>query len=926
MPGGFHPFHAGHASLYHSAVKAFPNADVYVAATNDTKTRPFPFSIKEKLAKLAGVAPGHFVQVKSPFKSEEITSHYNPEEDVLIFVRSEKDRTEQPKPGGKKKDGTPAYFQPWTGKNLQPFSKHAYIAYLPTVEFGPGITSATEIRKAWPTLSDKRKTAMVMSLYPATQKNPKLAANVVKMLDMGMGGQEDMTEGSEQITEYRNRLLQYVKSLLPTWPEYVLKDWLVPNKGNFSNLPPDALKNSVMEKVKGAGLTPNSKWQLVPDMKFTMDMFDPMTKQRLVGRAGGTSDLGMGIPRDKERHATQAALAQQQGGVRKEPVLLIKTAKGYELLEGWHRTIQHFHKFPDGYTGPAYVAVAQGQQGVAEGSDFFAGSKFADEEGNTFSVEKIIAFAKKNPKYFRKDFPLSKIKHDLSWWQGNKERMMNADTSFPLLVIQNDDGHLGVADGLNRMKKAVDVEKKQTIDVYLVPKKDIMKFSEKQGVEEARTNPEQNRKSGSGKYDLINYAEDNINDKDNWAVSMTMEPKLGINPQAAVSEDTPKGIYFYPLRYFMQMADRDESLPWGDNFPYIQLFQYDRSGEMTQQTKVDPAKLKQALLQYCPEEVIQQVSEEGEYDGTPYWFIYDCLSRLGKSDETNVIRWNKILRELGFTSVYDPGKGWIAYNEPTQGVVLDPRIIKQHKMFDNRNPTLQNRRYDIQGLADAIGWSSYYQRESQLQRIYNHPDEKKVMLDVAKSMLKPFLGKNDKEAKEMGYDQAIKAAADKVIEILKQPVTEDKESDPVTSAVLNFYKPVVNDIHKEKLPDYVDQARGLLQKTNDPEVRSKLVDIFKKGKENPYIQGGIVTTVGAVLAGGILTTAQKMGLSPAQTNLALQAILNTVIPTVVSRINGKNWSDTIKYTLASAGIGTGIAGASLIENDIPESIDYLEEK
>jgi hypothetical protein len=123
-------------------------------------------------------------------------------------------------------------------------------------------------------------------------------------------------------------------------------------------------------------------------------------------------------------------------------------------------------------------------QGVAEGSDFFAGSKFADEDGNTFSVEKIIAFAKKNPKYFHKDFPLSKIKHDLSWWQGNKERMMNADTSFPLLVIQNDDGHLGVADGLNRMKKAVDVEKKTTIDVYLVPKKDIMKFSEKQGVAE----------------------------------------------------------------------------------------------------------------------------------------------------------------------------------------------------------------------------------------------------------------------------------------------------------------------------------------------------------------------------------------------------------------------------------------------------------
>ena len=197
MPGGFHPFHAGHAALYKSAVKAFNNADTYVAATNDTKTRPFPFAIKEKLAKLAGVADEHFVQVKSPFQAKEITQHYNPDEDVLIFVRSEKDKTEQPKPGGTKKDGTPAYFQPWTGKNLQPFSKHAYIAYLPTVEFGPGITSATEIRNAWPTLNDKRKTAMVMSLYPSTQKNPKLAANVVKMLDMGMGEQENVENVEE---------------------------------------------------------------------------------------------------------------------------------------------------------------------------------------------------------------------------------------------------------------------------------------------------------------------------------------------------------------------------------------------------------------------------------------------------------------------------------------------------------------------------------------------------------------------------------------------------------------------------------------------------------------------------------------------------------------------------------------------------------
>ena len=43
MPGGFHPFHPGHKSLYDWAVKTFGQDNVFVAATNDTKSRPFPF-------------------------------------------------------------------------------------------------------------------------------------------------------------------------------------------------------------------------------------------------------------------------------------------------------------------------------------------------------------------------------------------------------------------------------------------------------------------------------------------------------------------------------------------------------------------------------------------------------------------------------------------------------------------------------------------------------------------------------------------------------------------------------------------------------------------------------------------------------------------------------------------------------------------
>jgi hypothetical protein len=227
MPGGFHPFHAGHLALYQSAEQAFPGADVKVAATNDTSTRPFPFALKEKLAQLAGVPPGNFYQVKSPFRAEEITQHYDPADTQLIFVRSEKDANKPPVAGGMKKDGTPAYLQP-ISDDMAPMNQHAYMAYLPTVEFGPGMTSATEIRSVWPTLNQKRKTALVMSLYPKTQSNPKLAATVVKMLDTAMGTESVTEAGQKFVDPELYRTQQYAKQHYPGMadPQSAFDKWV----------------------------------------------------------------------------------------------------------------------------------------------------------------------------------------------------------------------------------------------------------------------------------------------------------------------------------------------------------------------------------------------------------------------------------------------------------------------------------------------------------------------------------------------------------------------------------------------------------------------------------------------------------------------------------------------------------------------------
>ena len=231
LPMGAHPFHTGHMALYNSAKTAFPDSDVYIAATNDTSTRPFPFAVKQKLAKLSGVPENRFIPVKSPFRADEITKSYDPADTQLIFVRSEKDATKPPVAGAIKKDGTPAYLQP-ISDDMAPMTQHAYMAYLPTVEFGPGMTSATEIRTAWPTLSPKRKSALVMSLYPATQSNPKLAANVVDMLDTAMGAEtvdEDRNSTIPSADSELNAIKNYARRHYPNLaadPESAFDKWV----------------------------------------------------------------------------------------------------------------------------------------------------------------------------------------------------------------------------------------------------------------------------------------------------------------------------------------------------------------------------------------------------------------------------------------------------------------------------------------------------------------------------------------------------------------------------------------------------------------------------------------------------------------------------------------------------------------------------
>jgi len=170
--GGFQPFHQGHMSSYLQAKQAFPGADFYVAASNDTKTRPIPFEAKQFLAQQAGVADP-FVQVSQPINPKEILANFDPEQDILVLVRSERDPM-----GYTKKDGTPGYYQPFVSVDqCEPFGKHGYILVTKKHVFdvnGEEVYSGSQVRTMYASADDAGKANIIKQLYPKARDQKRI--------------------------------------------------------------------------------------------------------------------------------------------------------------------------------------------------------------------------------------------------------------------------------------------------------------------------------------------------------------------------------------------------------------------------------------------------------------------------------------------------------------------------------------------------------------------------------------------------------------------------------------------------------------------------------------------------------------------------------------------------------------------------------
>ena len=198
--GGFQPFHEGHASSYREAKAAFPGAYFFVAASNVTSERPFEFKEKQFLAQQAGVVDP-FIQVgtmsyvndngrkvtSTPLNPLEALQPFNPEKDVLIIVRSERDPMNTT---------DVSYYQPWQGRQgAEPFSKHAYVFVTKKHDFkicNKGVCSGSQVRKIYSDADDKTKLSILQDLYPQSRQ----LVRIKKIFDKRLAVAEGVAEGS----------------------------------------------------------------------------------------------------------------------------------------------------------------------------------------------------------------------------------------------------------------------------------------------------------------------------------------------------------------------------------------------------------------------------------------------------------------------------------------------------------------------------------------------------------------------------------------------------------------------------------------------------------------------------------------------------------------------------------------------------------
>jgi hypothetical protein len=148
-PGRFQPFGKHHAESFKWLQQQFGPKNTFIVTSNAVSLPKSPLDFKDKKQIISQYGITKVVQVKNPYKAEELLSKYDPKTTAVVFMVGQKDMDEDPrfqiKPSG--------YFRSYAkNKNkLEGYDRHGYLIVAPHVSLKVplyGEMSGTTIRKA----------------------------------------------------------------------------------------------------------------------------------------------------------------------------------------------------------------------------------------------------------------------------------------------------------------------------------------------------------------------------------------------------------------------------------------------------------------------------------------------------------------------------------------------------------------------------------------------------------------------------------------------------------------------------------------------------------------------------------------------------------------------------------------------------------
>lgn len=212
---------------------------------------------------------------------------------------------------------------------------------------------------------------------------------------------------------------------------------------------------------------------------------------------------------------------------------------------------------------------------------------------------------------------------------------------------------------------------------------------------EARRNPAQNKK-----VDILNYLQSIYdecemlpNGQRNAFISFVMIEKLGINPRP-IDNNTPTGIYAYPVSSVIERMKKGyefkHSVPYAGGYPIINLLKIknvDKCLFLSDENLNDRLKLK--LGDIFIENEMTKLERVIELNGDSVYKGFQDFMYSHFGEKSTPAKLNRVLRKVGFESVFDDTGNSLIAVEPTQIVFLSSSAVEHIETIQNPMASLE---------------------------------------------------------------------------------------------------------------------------------------------------------------------------------------------------------------------------------------------